>query len=284
MADEPNIFIAWSGGRSRNVADKLREWLPIVVPSASPWFSQEDIPAGEPSVQQIHAALQSVKFAVVCVTRDNLDSRHMMFEAGAVANLGSSRVAPYLVDLNHADIPSPLSDFQFMESSKEDTRRLLRSIAQQLEDTPDLDAINKRFNRFWDELESKLDEIRAEDHGEETSTPRSDSEKLDELLDRVRRIESTSVGTDTSMGDYWPGFFPRVDSPWWRRKFIATLESALSELDEGQTEEGQEKVRQAINHIRHGPSSGRVDNEVNEVIEDLEKRLAERMKHRNSTH
>ena len=36
MAQEHNVFISWSGERSKWVAEAMREWLPIVLQAARP--------------------------------------------------------------------------------------------------------------------------------------------------------------------------------------------------------------------------------------------------------
>ena len=43
---ESNIFISWSGERSRFVACALREWIPMVVQAAEPFMSEADVDKG----------------------------------------------------------------------------------------------------------------------------------------------------------------------------------------------------------------------------------------------
>jgi len=46
MADTNNVFISWSGPRSKQAAEALREWLGNVLQNARPWMSATDIEKG----------------------------------------------------------------------------------------------------------------------------------------------------------------------------------------------------------------------------------------------
>ena len=55
MANSLDVFISWSGQRSRAVALALRDWLKAVVQRANQWMSERDIGAGERWDEQISA-------------------------------------------------------------------------------------------------------------------------------------------------------------------------------------------------------------------------------------
>lgn len=40
------VFISWSGERSKEMANALREWLPMVLQYVEPFVSDKDISAG----------------------------------------------------------------------------------------------------------------------------------------------------------------------------------------------------------------------------------------------
>jgi len=80
-----NVFISWSGPRSLRIAEGLREWLPYVLHNLDPWISSEDIDKGAPWDAEISAALENNTTGIFCLTLENLDSRWLNFEAGAIA-------------------------------------------------------------------------------------------------------------------------------------------------------------------------------------------------------
>ncbi|MFT5823965.1 MAG: hypothetical protein ACI8ZM_005231 [Crocinitomix sp.] len=41
-----NIFISWSGDLSKKIAKEIKDWIPMVLQSAKPYFTPEDIEKG----------------------------------------------------------------------------------------------------------------------------------------------------------------------------------------------------------------------------------------------
>jgi len=93
-----NIFISWSGARSKSLAILLHDWLRAVVQRASPWMSDRDIEAGQRWNEQISLRLKDTSFGIVCLTSENLNAPWILFEAGAIAkSVDSARVVPVLL-------------------------------------------------------------------------------------------------------------------------------------------------------------------------------------------
>src|SRR5579875_159793 len=109
-----DVFISWSGERSKYVAEALRGWLKQVIQAVKPWLSSEDILAGARWNVEIANRLSATKFGIICVTPENLDSNWLVFEAGALAKTIDDRtfVCPFLIDMDEINPQHPLSQFQ----------------------------------------------------------------------------------------------------------------------------------------------------------------------------
>jgi hypothetical protein len=74
MSQPYNVFISWSGERSRAIAQKLREWLPKVVQTVRPWMSDVDIAKGNRGLNELTKALCSMKVGIICLSPENLET------------------------------------------------------------------------------------------------------------------------------------------------------------------------------------------------------------------
>ena len=107
------VFISWSGERSHALAQALHDWIPLVLHNVEPWLSEADIEAGERWAEAVAKELADSNFGIICVTRENVGSPWVLFEAGALAKtMQGSRVIPLLLDLEFTDITGPLAQFQ----------------------------------------------------------------------------------------------------------------------------------------------------------------------------
>ncbi len=79
------IFISWSGDLSKNIAEIFRQWIPGVIQAAKPYYSPDDITKGTRWSSEISKELDASKIGIICLTKDNLDSSWIMFEAGALS-------------------------------------------------------------------------------------------------------------------------------------------------------------------------------------------------------
>jgi len=195
------VFISWSGERSRYVAEQLHRWLKDVMQTIEPWVSSEDIRQGARWTVDVARKLEEASFGILCLTRDNLDQPWLVFEAGALAKtLDRANVCPYLIDLKPTEIKGPLVQFQGTTATEDGTRRLLHSINKALGEKalPD-DQIDRACRKWWPDLETTLEKVpkpRAT-----LPDPRSERELMEELLERVRRIDARDKDSAAKLGD-----------------------------------------------------------------------------------
>lgn len=190
------IFISWSDRRSQQVAEALRDWLPNVLQDVKPWLSTSDIDKGEKWGQVIAGELQKSNFGLICLTPENLTSPWLLFEAGALAKKEKSRVWTYLFEVQYEDVIDPLSQFQHTLATEDDTKKLVDAINKAQTDSLEADRVARQFDKWWPELHDKLERIRESPappvHG------RSPGEKIDEILTRVRALESVLITREIS--------------------------------------------------------------------------------------
>jgi hypothetical protein len=184
-----NVFISWSGERSRKVATALKEWLPIVIQSVVPWFSPEDIDKGARWMAELAKQLDKLNMGIICVTPENREAPWLLFEAGALSKaLDTSLVCPLLLGVEPADLQGPLAQFQATRATREDVRKLLDTINKNSESSLAEPQIEQLFSFLWPGFEEKLVSIEAS-AVDQVSRPRPVPELLSEVLERVRSIE-----------------------------------------------------------------------------------------------
>ena len=99
MALAPNIFISWSKERGKAAATALHEWLPMIIQAAKPWMSDKDIGKGTVWLDELTAALGTLKQGIICLTRESLSEPWLLYEAGVISKAldRKTRVWTYLL-------------------------------------------------------------------------------------------------------------------------------------------------------------------------------------------
>lgn len=139
----------------------------------------------------IAGELQDRDYGIVVLTRENMHSPWINFEAGALGKtLGVGKVAPLLLDLTRADVVGPISQFQStLLTQRDDVRQFIRDVALLAPGIPE-ESIDALFEAKWFELESVIERATGMDRPQ---TTRSAESMLEEVLERVRRIERQSA-------------------------------------------------------------------------------------------
>jgi hypothetical protein len=183
-----NVFISWSGERSKGAADALRGWLPIILQAARPWMSDTDIEKGSVGLDAVATAL-GMKVGVICLTPENLKAEWILFESGALSKAfdDRTRVCTYLLGgLHRGDVKPPLGMFQATTADREDTRKLVHTVNRHLDVAVPEPGLDELFDMMWPKLEAKL---AALPKPQGTPSPkRPPEDMLAEVLEIVRAM------------------------------------------------------------------------------------------------
>ncbi len=205
-SDIMKVFISWSGECSKNVALLFRDWLPTVIQAIDPFVSSEDIEKGARWNTDIAQELKESSFGLICVTKDNLNSQWLNFEAGALSkSIDNSYVAPLLFDLKPSDLKgSPISQFQATSFSKEDMKRLIETLNKATGNSLNTTRLDKAFELCYPDLEKSIAELQEASLEEEDDTAAETSSHLDpnileELLETSRNTQRLLGNTDSKL-------------------------------------------------------------------------------------
>lgn len=196
------VFISWSGEKSRKVGELLRTWLKCVLQATEPWMSSEDIEGGTIWFEEINNQLRDTAIGIVCLTRANKSKPWILFESGALAKgLSSNRVCTFLVDLENADVGSPLGNFNHTSGTEKDVRKLVSTINGLLgERRLDAGTLENVFQTYWPQFDQEFRTILESEPSEVVPEPRESTQVLAEILEAVRgvshRVQKLERGTN----------------------------------------------------------------------------------------
>lgn len=209
------VFICWSGERSRLVAETLHDWLKSVIQELKPFLSTQDIRTGKRWIPEIASQLAETKFGILCLTRDNLDSPWLNFEAGALSKTVDFRtfVCPYLIGgLLPTEVPDPLGQFQSNLADKEGTQKLLKTINSALDDRKlEEGVLNGAFEKYWPDLEKVLKNLPAVKGDEKPE--RKVEDMVEEILNTVRGLVFMMQKREEIIPPYFPERSPSTAIP-----------------------------------------------------------------------
>jgi hypothetical protein len=189
------VFLSWSGDRSKALATALSTWLTDVIQSVVPWMSDHDIQAGARWGGDLDSELEQSNFGVLCLTSDNLEKPWLLFEAGSLAkSISAARVVPYRLDVSATDVKPPLSQFQGVDATKEGTLKLVRSINDSAQEPMPPDRVERSFEKYWPDLESRIQAAKLQPGGEVSM--RDEVDYLKEILELVRQLPKDRLSFD----------------------------------------------------------------------------------------
>ena len=178
----------------------LKNWLPNVIQSVKPYFTPH-IDKGRRWSHDIAEKLDKCSFGLILLTKDNLKSDWILFEAGALSkHVGDGQVCPILLGLTPADITGPLSQFQSTQIDKQDFYKLIVSINNSLSENQLSDSTLKQvFEKWWPDLEKDINSVLDSDNDGGKKHARSERELLEEVLRLVRLKAMPRMETGSSL-------------------------------------------------------------------------------------
>jgi TIR domain len=179
------VFISWSGTRSRHIADAIRTWLPMVVQSVKPWMSDEDISAGARWLTEVSTTLNSTNVGIICITPENQHSPWLLFEAGALSKtLEQTCVCPLVFEMTPGQLTGPLTQFQANALDRDGIGKILATINKGLGDRRlESQQLEEILDVWWPKLAEKVAALPAV---ASSTVARSTNDQMEELLSLAR--------------------------------------------------------------------------------------------------
>jgi len=202
-----NVFISWSGIRSKAVAELLSDWIKCVLQATRPWLSTRDIDRGAIWFSEINDQLKNTTVGIVCLTAENKDKPWILFETGALAKgLSTSRVCTFLVDLKPSDLQDPLAQFNHTIPAEDSVWELVRTLNACLGSAGlDERVLGQVFKTYWVQFDQKFKDIIKSTPQVEKPEQRSEKNLLGEILENTRfldhKIRSLEAMIVRSAGD-----------------------------------------------------------------------------------
>jgi len=173
-------------------------------------MSADDIEKGTRWRSGIAIELEQSSVGIICLTRENLDSTWIHFEAGALSKQQQSTyLCTFLLDLEPTDVKEPLAQFQATKFQKTDLRKLISTINNNLLESKLAEAeLGEAFDVWWPKLEQRMRGIAKV---EPSALPiRSDRDLLEEILGLLR-LQSTGQTLQLKSKHPAPNDYPGLE-------------------------------------------------------------------------
>ena len=189
------VFISWSGN-SKGVAQAINKALPSLFDKAKPWISTDNR-SGSIWLPTIDEQLSSTDFGIICVTKQNQNAPWLNFEAGALSRRVDAKrelMPVLLIDFESmSEVGGPVAGFQMQMATLEGFFTVMKDL-NECELGPQISdrILRSRVESAWVDIEKEVLKVRNSRSSSEVEV-RTDSDKIDEVLDVVRGL--SKVGT-----------------------------------------------------------------------------------------
>jgi hypothetical protein len=158
---------------------------------ASPWTSAQNVAGGSFWHEELWNALKTARLGVLCLTPDNVESKWIHFEGGAIArSFGRTFACPYLLNVDPSQVSVPLGHLQCLKANEQDTLHLVKAINATLRvGKLNHEMLLASFMAHWPALRSTLEKVAME---EKAARPAHDILEFD-ATDRMTVIDAEYV-------------------------------------------------------------------------------------------
>ncbi|WP_100483141.1 toll/interleukin-1 receptor domain-containing protein [Mycobacteroides abscessus] len=193
MTESYQVFISWSGDRSREIGLIWKSLIEDTFDSVNAFVSHRDITPGERGLTVIKARLDETSVGIPIVTADNVDSQWINFESGALSKEvpdAPVRVMPCLVDYKDpSELTGPLTQFQAKLLNQDGVEAILSTIAQA--NSIEWQRKKAGFEARWPQFDEQFAKYREPSKDEKASGERSQKDMLAEIVNNTRELRKT---------------------------------------------------------------------------------------------
>lgn len=247
--EKKKIFISCSGKLSTQLGGIIDKWLPSIFQTVETFFYGE-AEKGVRWLSEISKELEESDFGILCITKENLSSPWIFFEAGALSKkVTKAHVYPILFDVKPTDLHPALGQFRSIPSfSKNEIEKLIKNLNMATNNSVRPEHLEKSFSSQWLYFKKDIDEILTNyDYTDkDLEDKKSTEEILNEMLYTIRNVQLTLDSLDFRVPA--PAFWPSggvtisdVADNVYRHSLQEEEGSALSRILRGMIEEAKTK-------------------------------------------
>ena len=156
------VFIGWSGDRSKEVAKALSIFIPKVLHGTKCFCSEYDILAGDDWRRKLWEHLDLSFFGIFCITHENIAKPWIHFEAGAIECAVRDSFCAFLLEVDSQQLTAPFEKQQKVSATKNETQKLILDInAKSPNPLQNINKIIDEFNAHWSSLSNSISKARA---------------------------------------------------------------------------------------------------------------------------
>lgn len=210
-----DVFISWSGDRSKAVAKLMRTWLPQVLQEVKPHYSDHDVDRGSVWFTDILQLIRNSRVLIACVTRENQSSPWVLFESGVcVRDSPRTIVIPLLIDVGRKDVEGPFVQLNMVETDREGVYGLVKTLYDLVkaesgtEGLPPWDLVNGRFEGLFGQFETGLEDAKKAAAKNANRSKRTPEQIAGETLNTVRSLDRRIQTIESHMRGLKPGRIP----------------------------------------------------------------------------